>query len=656
MNKTAIELLEFDKIKEMLSELVISSKGRAMVEKLHPIEDITLIRTWLKETREGRILLGGRGSVPLHSLMGVDKGIEKLLKGIVLRPEEFTALVDFLNNCQRMKKYMANIEMMAPIISSYSRSINLLDDLIEEIERCIRNNQVVDKASPALSKIRKRINIVEERLKNKIENLLKSLGSQAYLQDNHVSTRQGRYVLPVKKEYLRNLQGEVLDRSNSGSTVFIEPEEVKKLQNELNLLKNEEEAEAYKILAFLTGLAEGYIREININIEIMVNYDFIFAKAKLSRQMEGNGVTLNENQYINIKGGKHPLIGAGAVPLDFIIGKGYRGLVITGPNTGGKTVALKTVGLLTMMVQSGLEVPVEEGSEFAIFKDILVDIGDGQSIEQSLSTFSSHLKNLIYILQEVSPRTLVIVDELGAGTDPGEGMGLATAILEEFYYKGATILATTHYSEIKTFASDHEGFINGCMEFDINTLKPQYQLKIGKAGESNGFLIALRLGMNKEVIARAHQITYKEKGNYEELVQKLQEATEIKIENKVNKGINQREDENRKNENRVNHSPKVNKEKKKEISNKFKIGDCVYISNLDRTGIVCELPNQKGEVGVMVMKKKLKINHKRLTLHIDKEELYPENYDFDIIFESKENRKKKHLLDRKMVKGVQIDL
>ncbi|MBM7615906.1 endonuclease MutS2 [Alkaliphilus hydrothermalis] len=655
MNKTALELLEFNKIKEMLGEYTLSNRGKEMVEKLQPEMELSIIRTALRETSEAKFILGGRGSVPLHSLKGVDQGYEKLGKGMVLRPDEFSALWDFLDNCIRMKIFMLNLKETAPLITSYGASLYQLEDLMEEIERCIRHNRVADKASSTLGKIRKRMAIVEERIKSKIEGLLRSMGAQEFLQEQVISTREGRYVLPVKKEHLRSLQGEVLDRSNSGSTVFIEPQEVKKLQNELNQLKIEEEQEEYKILSLLTGLAEGYQREISINMEVMVNYDFIFAKAKLGRQIQGSNVNLNNEKYINIRGGKHPLIGSNAVPLDFTIGKNYRGLVITGPNTGGKTVALKTVGLLTIMVQSGLLVPVEEGSEFAIFEDVLVDIGDGQSIEQSLSTFSSHLKNLIFILNEVSPRTLVLVDELGAGTDPGEGMGLATAILEELYQKGATILATTHYSEIKTFAVQHDGFINGCMEFDINTLKPLYQLKIGKAGESNGFLIALRLGMRPSLIERAHEITYKESKDYQDMISQLEEISKPQKEDVKEKDQKRETTATTIEKHKEIYKKTEKKTKQMEIANKFKIGDCVHISTLDRTGIVCELANQKGDVGVMVMKKKLKINHKRLTLYIDQEELYPENYDFDIIFESKENRKNKKIISRKLSKGVQVE-
>ncbi|KAB3535395.1 endonuclease MutS2 [Alkaliphilus pronyensis] len=651
MNKTAIELLEYGRIKGKLKEYTLSELGAELVDKLQPQFNKRIIETWLKETTEAKSILNITSAVPIHSLKGMDKLTEKFGKGMVLQATDLAALCDFLENSSKMKKFMKNAMDTAPLVTSYGLSIYDIEELVEEINRCIRGNSVIDKATTSLAKIRKKIAILEERMKTKLDSIVKSMGNNEYLQDNLVSVRDGRYVIPVKREHSKSINGEVLDRSNTGSTVFIEPKEVKKLQNQLNQMKIEEEQEEYKVLSQLTALAEGYTKEISINIEIMANYDFIFAKGKLSRYMEGNTVTLNNNKCICIKKGKHPLIGKEAVPLNFSIGDDYHSLVITGPNTGGKTVVLKTVGLMCMMVQSGLHVPVAEGSQFSIFKNILVDIGDGQSIEQSLSTFSSHLKNIIYILQEVSPQTLVIVDELGSGTDPGEGMGLAISILEALSSNGATTLATTHYSEIKEFADKTHGFENGCMEFDINSLKPTYKLKIGRAGESNGFLIALRLGMSSELIKRAHEITYKEIKDYNDYKFTAPIENEVQMPKTENAVKEKAYDEAK---DKAYDEAKDKLETKKKVVGKFKVGDCVFISSLNRTGIVCEQANHKGEVGVMVMKKKLKINHKRLSLYIEGDELYPEDYDMDIVLESKENRKKKKTLSRKFVRDLQI--
>lgn len=651
LNKTTIKMLEYDKIKETLMKYALSEEGKELVKKLEPAIEINIIGNWLRETTEAKNLLESNFRVPLHSLTGISKTMEKLDIHYTLSPDELTLLLDFIRNSKRMKNFMKSKTLISPNICTYALSIYDLEDVSEEVDRCIRNGRVDDKASSQLGKVRKRIGILEDRIKSKFQSILSSPAYSKYIQDNLIGFKEGRYVIPVKREYRKNINGKVVDTSGSGSTVFIEPAAVGKIQEELSLLKIEEQNEEYKILSYLTDLIKGYNKELTVNIEAMAYYDFIFAKAKYSKEIEGNTVKLNTRKYIDIKGAKHPLIGKDAVPLDFSIGDKFRSLVITGPNTGGKTVALKTVGLLTMMAQSGMHVPIQNTGELAVFNDILVDIGDNQSIEQNLSTFSSHISNIIGIVECADEDSLVILDELGAGTDPTEGMGLATSILEEIHKKGTTILATTHYSEIKEFASKSVGFENGCMEFDLGTLKPLYRLKIGKSGESNGFNIALRLGMDRGIIERAHEISYKESKDYSEIYKRLKELKEVK-----NAEISKHHD---KQLNKVKKS-QANKKKviKNKIENRFNIGDRVYISSLDTFGIVYKLEDSKGEVGVMVKKKKIKVNKKRLSLHIEAEKLYPdlENYDLDIVLETKENRKKKKLMNRKYVKGLSIEI
>lgn len=646
MNQHALQTLEFDKIKEKLMEYIKSEQGRRYVRELAPSINPVVIQNLLNETTEARAILDKGGSVPLHGLQDIDQVIQKLGKGMVLHPDQLTTLLDLLETGSKLKKFMNGREDIAPQVSSYAYSIDDLKDLVEEILRCIRHGRVDDQASKELSKARKKVAIVEERIKSRLEHYLRSSTYRDYIQDGVISMRDGRYVIPIKAEHRRHIEGNVLDRSASGQTVFVEPEEIKKLQNECNFLKAEVEAEEHKILTYLTGMVESYQREISINIETMAHYDFLFAKAKLSKAMNGRSVALNTRNYIQIKGAKHPLIGESAEPLDFVIGEKYTALLITGPNTGGKTVAIKTVGLLTLMVQAGLHVPVAAGSEFAIFLDLLVDIGDGQSIEQSLSTFSSHIRNIISIVECAKPRTLVIVDELGAGTDPQEGMGLAIAILEELDNKGATILATTHYSEIKEFAKKQERFENGSMEFDIETLRPLYRLKIGQAGESQAFSIALRLGMQRGLIERAHEITYKERKeyhpNYEPVLVKNQEVVQQHL-TKLEEAAN------------AQRSLKKKPIQPNPAARGFQIGDRVYIGSLKTSGIIYELENHQGELGVMVGMKKIKINKKRLTLQIESKELYPENYDMAIVFETKEDRKKAKQMGKRHVEGLKIE-
>ena len=619
MNTHAVKVLEYDRIKECLKQYTVSEQAKSVVEELQPSIDPRVIESWMHETTEARCIIDKNPSVPLASLENLGF-ISKLGKGMVLNPEDFTALRSLLECVKRIRKYMGSMSSIAPSVSTYALSMFELTDLYEEIDRCIAGGGVDDRASAELSRIRKKIIVVDERIKQKLQSIISSPAYAGILQDPIISTRNGRYVIPVKKEYRRSLEGSVLGISTSGSTLFIEPAGVARMQEELNVLRIEEENEVYRILSTLTALASGYAREISINIESMVHYDFLFAKAKYSRALDCREVKLNTDNRIVINEGRHPLIGRSAVPLEFNIGGDYRALVITGPNTGGKTVVLKTVGLMTLMVQSGLHVPVGEGSQFAVFTDILADIGDGQSIEQSLSTFSSHVRNISAIIQGASSNTLAIIDELGAGTDPGEGMGFAIAVLEEVYSSGATIVATTHFSEIKEFAENTGGFKNGCMEFDIESLKPLYRLHIGKSGESNAFVIALKLGIDRRVIERAHEITYKERKEYD-----FGDALNTKPSVEV-KPVN---------------SHRREPVRQKTAEQAFKVGDSVFISSMNCRGIVCEPENSKGEVVVMVMKKKLTINKKRLSIYIDGKELYPDNYDFDILFETKEDRKKK---------------
>ncbi|AOY74539.1 endonuclease MutS2 [Clostridium formicaceticum] len=644
MNKKAMIYLEFDLIKDILKEYTLSHLGEKRIEALEPITDKTVIENWIKETTEGVQLLSGGSSAPLHALTGIERVMEKLGKVSALSIEDIITIYDLLIEGNRMKQYMKGRMETAPCLSSYALSISELPQLTTEIEKSIQHGKVSDKATSTLAKIRKNIKIIDEKIKTKLENILKSSEIKKYLQENLISTRDGRYVIPVQAQYKSKVKGTVLDSSATGSTVFIEPESIRKHCGELSLLKIQEEKEIYKILSDLTLLIETYQREIAVNIEVMVQYDFVFAKAKYSRAIEGVPVKLNNKSYIKIVEGKHPLIGKTAVALDFVIGEAYKALVITGPNTGGKTVVLKTVGLLTLMVQSGLHVPVKENSEFAIFDDVLVDIGDGQSIEQSLSTFSSHIENIKEILTQATNNTLVIVDELGAGTDPGEGMGLATSILENLMEKKATILATTHYNGIKEFAAKKEGFENGAMGFDILSLKPLYKLKIGKSGESNAFLIALRLGLDRSIIERAHEITYGEKKLYSmKLVEEMAEGQKTNVfvskEKKRVETLNKKE----------------NKQEKSEKKRSFHIGDCVLISFLGKTGIVCQEENSVGEVGVLYQGKKIKVNRKRLSLYVEAEALYPEDYDMNILFESKENRKKQHKMSKGYVPGLVIE-
>ncbi|MEH7501896.1 hypothetical protein V7152_07585 [Neobacillus drentensis] len=445
-------------------------------------------------------------------------------------------------------------------------------------------------------------------------------------------------MIPIKKEYRNKIKGTVLDTSASGSTLFMEPEEIAVFQDQLNWLFADEEVEVQKVLNYLTGMVEEKEQQIRIAIETMVHYDFLFAKAKYCRSINGSRVRINESDDIEIISARHPLLGEKAVPLSFKLDKEQHALVITGPNTGGKTVTIKTVGLLTLMVQCGLHISADPESNLNIFERILVDIGDGQSIAENLSTFSSRIVNIIEILKETHHRTLVLLDELGSGTDPGEGMGLATAILETLYEKGAIILATTHYSEIKEFAEHHPGFINGSMEFDITTLSPTYRLIVGRGGESQAFAIALKLGIHPKIIERAHHITYKEEKQYTTEVTETWKLKELEKQVIINK-----------------YQERRKKDKTETKIPLFQQGDNVKISPKNEFGIIFTGPDQLGNYVVQIKGEKQEINHKRIILYIAAKELYPDDYDFDIIFQSKENRKKDKLLSKGHEENITIE-
>lgn len=642
MNKKTFETLEWNKIIATLKEFAISDIGSELIDKMKPSIDPVEINRWLEEVTEVKKLLSSGSSVPLHSLKGVDKILLSIEKESALKPNSLSSMGTFLKECTRMKKFLVDRIGLAPTVASYGESLYELDYIYEEIIRCITGDHVVDRASSSLTKIRKKISICDERIKTKINSILKSSKYATYLQDRVVSQRYGRYVVPVKSEYRAHVTGDVIDKSSTGSTLFIEPKEIKNLQSQMNLLRIDEDAEIYQILCYLTGLISEKTHEIKTNVQIMGNYDFLFAKGKYSNSLNANQVKINTEKKIIIKEGRHPLLGKSAVPLNFRIGENYRALVITGPNTGGKTVALKTVGLFSIMVQHGLHIPADKNSTFSPYMDILVDIGDGQSIENSLSTFSSHIKNIIDIINVCHSHSLVIIDEVGTGTDPGEGMGLATAILEKLYDKGVTLLATTHFSEIKDFALKSPGFQNGSMEFDINTLKPKYKLNIGESGDSNAFLIALRLGMNNGLIERAHEITYKEKKSYTDQYHNTDKSKKQRAEIELAQKSAAIEQVEKKNS---------QKQSQRYI---FSVGDCVKLLTLGGTGIVVEAEDRKGMVTVLYKKKKLKINQKRLALYIDSKELYPDEYDMDIVTETKENRKKDKILSKKHVKDMEI--
>lgn len=656
MNEKALQRLEYDKIKAALMEYAVSYVGKKHVAHMQPLDSAKVLRKKLDETAEAKALLAHGASVPIPSLAGIEQMMSLLGTGYVFTEADFSHLHQFLASCAQLSKYMASKAQIAPRVSSYALTMYTLSRLQAEIEQCIRHGQVVDTASKDLLKVRKRIVVMEERLKRQLDSLTNKYRS--IMQENVISKRNGKYVLPIKKEHRRQVAGSVVDESASGQTVYMEPAELGAVQFELAALKAEEAREVTKVLMQLSAVAEEFSQELHVNVETVGMYDFLFAKAKYALALGAVNVELNEDGLIDVKEARHPLLGRQMVPLDFQIGKSYKSLVITGPNTGGKTLALKTVGLLTAMVQSGLLVPVREGSRFAVFRNIAVDIGDGQSIEHALSTFSAHIHHVIEILRVTDSSTLVLIDEMASGTDPGEGVGLSIAILEELHRRGATVIATTHFNEIKNFAAATDGFQNARMEFDEETLQPLYRLRIGEAGQSYAFVIATKLGIPPEMIKRSREITQSGFAGARRGEQGAVAAAQVS----EKQAVTMREAEGQAAEQQSNQdqqplppTPEIDGEPPATKKKPFAIGDCVFVSYLGRTGIVFSTADAKGNVGVMIQNQKFKINQKRLSLHIESKELYPADYDMDIVFETKENRKKRKLMSRKHVEGVSIE-
>lgn len=669
MNLSTLKQLQYDKVQHELERFAVSYVGKSHIREMKPLTQLKAVRHQLDQTAEARALLRAGASVPIPSLEGIEPVLQLLGTGYVLSERDFSHIQQFLRSCRQLIRYMATKSQIAPTIASYASSMYELSPLLTEIEQCIYSGRVVDAASKDLARIRKKIIVCEERIKRKLDTLLHK--HRDIMQENLISKRNGRFVLPIKKEHRRQVNGVVLDESASGQTVYIEPSEVSTLQMELSYLRTDEAREETKVLSELTALAEKYSHELNLNTDTVGLYDFIIARGKYALSIGGRDVQLNDQGVIALKQATHPLIGPHMVPLDFSIGRNYKSLIITGPNTGGKTLTLKTVGLLTMMVQSGLLIPVEEGSMCSVFEQISVDIGDGQSIEHALSTFSAHIRNVNHILQTANDKTLILLDEMASGTDPGEGVGLSIAVLEELYRRRSTVVVTTHFTEIKNFATTTSGFENARMEFDTETLEPKYRLKIGEAGQSYAFVIAEKLGIPSEIIARSRQISEAGRNREDNMftahskpvgewdstddgilldsTPEYQFIEDVRPVKEVTKKLHGQEDKSE------HQSHQEFDQQAPSALPSYQLGDSVYVSSMNRTGIVCETIDTRGMVGVLIQKQKFKINHKRLKLHIAGKDLYPDDYDLDIVLDSKENRKKRKLMNRKHVEGLTIE-
>lgn len=523
MNKY-FKTLELDKIINKLIEFASTKYGRELCEKISPSFNIMEIKENLSQTDEAAKMILQFGAPAFSSIHDIRNAVKRAEINSILTPEELLNIADTLRGSNALKKYYSQCEEKLPTLSYLFENLYSNPSIEESIYHTIDNvDHISDHASTELLKIRSQIKSEEIRIQEKLNSIVRGNSYSKYLQENIVTLRNDRYVIPVKQEYRSNVPGLVHDSSATGSTLFIEPIAIVEANNKIHELYIAERIEIEKILMELSQKITEITDELNYLIASLSKLDFYFAKAKFAIDINGFMPKLNENGYINLKSAKHPLIEKDkVVPIDVYLGKDFKTLVITGPNTGGKTVTLKTIGLLTLMTYSGLFIPCLESSEIAVFDKIFVDIGDEQSIEQSLSTFSSHMTNIIKITKNVNSNSLVLVDELGSGTDPIEGSALAIATLEYLYKKGACTVASTHYSELKTYALTTKGVKNASCEFDIETLNPTYKLIIGLPGKSNAFAISQKLGLANEILDNAKKFVTQEQQNFEDIISELQ--------------------------------------------------------------------------------------------------------------------------------------
>ena len=523
MNYKSLTTLEYDKIIDRLVSFAASDKAKERLKKLVPMTDIHDINAALSETSDALSRVYAKGAVSFSGVHDIGASVKRLEIGSSLNTVELLHMSSLLTAAARVKNYY---EDTTDSLTGYFHALEPLTPLNTEIKRCILSeDEISDDASANLRSIRRQKVLAAERIHTELNKMLNSSSVRNCLQDFVITSRSGRYCLPVKAEYKSQVPGMVHDQSATGSTLFIEPAAVVKLNNDIRELELKEQAEIEAILAELSAKASEFTDELLTDFQVLTTLDFIFAKAQMSKQYKCSCPVMNTNNYINIKKGRHPLIDPHkVVPIDIYLGKNFNLLIITGPNTGGKTVSLKTVGLLTLMAQSGLHIPALDHSELAVFDNVFADIGDEQSIEQSLSTFSSHMTNTVSILKEADAHSLILFDEIGAGTDPTEGAALAISILNDLHKRGITTMATTHYSEIKVYALTTDGVENACCEFDVESLRPTYRLLIGIPGKSNAFAISKKLGLPDYIIKDASARMDADDVQFEDLLSDLEHS------------------------------------------------------------------------------------------------------------------------------------
>ncbi|WP_035051164.1 endonuclease MutS2 [Carnobacterium pleistocenium] len=620
MNKETLNKLQFNNVQEEVQAKAIGNYSKIRIGELSPQTNLATVKVWQQETQEARLILDSNQHVPFMGLSRIDSLMAQVQKGMVLAPDDLIEYADFLRSSRMIDNFFGKNQYQTPLLYQYSKSLPSLLEIEEEIYQKIQHQKVSDVASSNLRKVRKQIRENEKEIQDKLTRFLKNSSNKEMIQDGIIVQKDGHYTVPIKISYKNKVAGNMIEQSNKGTTVFVEPAAVAKLNEQLIMLKAEEVAQEYQILAELTGYLAEKETIIDFIMETITAFDIIFARAKYSREINGITPKVNKNEVIHIKKGIHPFLPKGAVPLDFTLGEGHRGLVITGANAGGKTVVLKTVGLLTLMTMFGIQIPVQEGTDIAVFDEVFVDIGDQQSMENALSTFSGHMDGIASILNKVKRNSLVLLDEIGSGTEPNEGAALAIAIMEALYAKGALVVTTTHYGEIKRFAEEHEDFIPAAMEFDRESLTPKFILHLGESGDSQALWIAKKVNMASNLIKQA---------------QKYIDTKDYQIQKK----------EFAKNE--------IKSEMIKEKIPTFGKGDSILLTESQRKGLIYE-DSGSDNVVVYIDKDVVEVPRQRIKLLTMAEELYPEGYDLDSLFTDFLTRKVRKDLDRGSKKAQKI--
>ncbi|MFC0361960.1 endonuclease MutS2 [Enterococcus canintestini] len=594
--KNVLTETEFTKIRTIISQTAISDKGKAAILARKPATQINTVRSWLKETEEAMTILASGQHIPLMGLAQIGHLTQKITKGQILEPSELTEYSDFLRSFQLIQKLFQKNAYQVPTLFAYSQQLGDFSEITKEITGMVNGTRLNSNSSRQLRKARNQVQKIEGEIEAALQKYLRNATTQKYLQERLILKKGDRYTLPVKAEFQNKINGTIIEKSNKGTTVFVEPSNVARLNEKLILAQAEEVAEVYQLLAYLTGLLAAAQEKIVYSLETVVELDIIFARAKYSRNIDGVKMAVNDEEILHLSNVTHPLLGDKAVPLSVSLGTDARGLIITGPNAGGKTVVLKTLALTCLLTAFGVLVHHDGTSNIAVFNEILIDIGDQQDMENALSTFSGHMQNIAEILRHSKRNTLVLLDEIGSGTEPNEGAALGIAIMEQMYQNGALVVATTHYGEIKDFALAHEDFKTAAMAFDAQTLTPKYQLLMNEVGSSNAFWIAEKMQLQKDVIDRSRQ-----------LLKQKDYAGKKRVFKKIGQVQTQR--------------PTLPQ---------FEKGDRVFSSATNKTVLFYEA---EGEEGIVYADDKFfKVPLRRLRLEMAAEKLYPLDYDVESLF------------------------